>query len=186
MQIGLLALYLFAYCLFVAAGLYKFQKPHVNFNWLLNYFPLLLTIIMAGLSFFHWIEVYTPPTQIAGGLHFVGVLLGCVAIALYSISISAHQRPVPMWHQSSLPDVLTIRYSYKYIRHPIYTSYMCFFVGAAFAYPSIYMLIIMLYGITILNITARKEEKQLMAKFAEQYRAYMKITGRFLPGGFFH
>jgi len=181
MRIGLLTLYLLAYCLFVVAGLYKFQKPKINVNWILNYLPLLLTTLVVVLSHFNWIDMYVPPTKLAAVFKLAGPILGGVSIVLYSISIYAHRHPVQMWHQSPLPDVLTYRYTYKYIRHPIYTAYICFFIGAVFAYPGIYMLIIMLYGTTILNMTASEEEKQLTAKFGDEYRAYMKITGRFLP-----
>jgi len=182
MKLEIFTLYLFAYSLFIVVGLLKFEKPRINAWWVLSYLPLLLTIIVVIFSFLSWLPIEPLSRPLSLLLDVISVVLCCSSIALYAFSIRAHQGTVHMWHQAQLPEALTYRYTYKHIRHPIYTSYMLFFIGATVGFPSTYLLLIMVYGIIILNITARMEERTLIAKFSSEYQHYMKTTGRFLPG----
>ena len=70
---------------------------------------------------------------------------------------------------------------YRYIRHPLYTFGTTFFL--AFGLISD-IWIIFSFGILtfiIMAIRTPKEEKNLIEKFGDDYREYMKHTGRFLP-----
>ena len=43
-------------------------------------------------------------------------------------------------------------------------------------------LAVLLFGMTVLSLTARREERRLLSSaFGGEYRAYMTRTGRFLP-----
>jgi len=43
------------------------------------------------------------------------------------------------------------------------------------------MAIIALIHIVLLNVKAKNEEEALIGVFGDEYRAYMKQTGRFVP-----
>ena len=71
---------------------------------------------------------------------------------------------------------------YRSIRHPIYTAFFLI-LGATLLISSNWLLGLCWLGMTVLEIVSRvKFEEALMLEFfGDQYREYMKKTGRFLP-----
>lgn len=70
---------------------------------------------------------------------------------------------------------------YKYIRHPLYTFGSSMFI--AFGMMADNWFIALLGILTFIGMAIRtpKEEANLIKKFGDEYREYMKHTGRFLP-----
>lgn len=71
---------------------------------------------------------------------------------------------------------------YQYIRHPIYTAFLLI-LGSLLFISSNWLIGLCMIGMTVLEIISRiRYEESLMTEyFGEQYRAYMKKTGRLLP-----
>lgn len=70
---------------------------------------------------------------------------------------------------------------YQRIQHPMYTVHIVYFftwvlVSANLLFPINYVLALLLILMRI-----PKEERMLLNQFGEEYRAYMKRTGRLLP-----
>ena len=70
---------------------------------------------------------------------------------------------------------------YRWVRHPLYTVGSSMFI--AFGMMADNWFIALLGILAFLGMAARtpKEEANLIEKFGDQYREYMKRTGRFLP-----
>ena len=70
---------------------------------------------------------------------------------------------------------------YHLVRHPMYTVHIIYFF--TWVLVSANVLLLINYLLTIILIFARipKEEKMLLEQFGDEYRAYMKRTGRLLP-----
>jgi len=70
---------------------------------------------------------------------------------------------------------------YRRIRHPMYTVHIVYFF--TWVLVSANLLLLINYLLTIILIFARipKEEQMLLDEFGDEYRAYMKRTGRLLP-----
>jgi protein-S-isoprenylcysteine O-methyltransferase Ste14 len=70
---------------------------------------------------------------------------------------------------------------YRRIRHPMYTVF--FVYEFSWVLVSASYLFLLCYLITILLIVVRipKEEQMMLEKFGDEYRIYMKHTGRLLP-----
>jgi len=70
---------------------------------------------------------------------------------------------------------------YRWVRHPMYTVHIVYFF--TWVLVSANVLLLINYLLTIILIFARipKEEKMLLDQFGDEYRAYMKRTGRLLP-----
>jgi protein-S-isoprenylcysteine O-methyltransferase Ste14 len=70
---------------------------------------------------------------------------------------------------------------YSRIRHPMYTAIMAWAVSLGFMLAN--WVPIVFAGVVMIMLTARvpREEKMMIERFGEEYRAYMKRTGRFLP-----
>lgn len=106
--------------------------------------------------------------------------------------------PFVHWAQRSLgnnvsPTVITREHHqlvthgpYDYIRHPLYTAGMVFFLTMSVAAGSWFLPLVMLLVFPVLMIRIPKEEAELEDRFGDAYRRYKERTGRFLPriGGY--
>lgn len=70
---------------------------------------------------------------------------------------------------------------YKYIRHPLYLSLVLFGTGAMMKDPGFKQLIAGSVNLIAIFLTARIEEKEMIARFGEEYRRYMNETKMFIP-----
>jgi protein-S-isoprenylcysteine O-methyltransferase Ste14 len=72
---------------------------------------------------------------------------------------------------------------YRYVRHPSYTGAIMIVTGTGFAILSWGAVLVMLVAsFVVYGYRIRVEEKALVAKFGEEYRAYMKETKMLVPG----
>ena len=71
--------------------------------------------------------------------------------------------------------------AYRYIRHPLYSSLLFLGWGMFFKSPDPLDGLLALAATVLLLATAKAEERENLAYFGEQYRAYMHRTKRFIP-----
>lgn len=71
---------------------------------------------------------------------------------------------------------------YRWVRHPIYTAFLLI-LGSLLLLTSSWLVGGLWIGMTGLDIAARirAEEAMMTSRFGEQYQAYARRTGRFLP-----
>lgn len=71
---------------------------------------------------------------------------------------------------------------YRYMRHPIYTAFLLIF-GSTLLISANWLIGLAWIGMTSLEVASRIdfEEHLMLEYFGEQYREYMKKTGRYLP-----
>lgn len=145
---------------------------------------------IAGLSYILTLLAYMvyPPILIwaavplPDGLRWVGAALSLAVL------------PLIRWVQESLGSnfsttihirdehTLVTRGPYRWVRHPMYTVLMMQSIGlmlltANWFVGGSYLLVLMI----IMIIRTPFEENMMIEKFGEQYRAYMRQTGKFLP-----
>jgi protein-S-isoprenylcysteine O-methyltransferase Ste14 len=72
--------------------------------------------------------------------------------------------------------------TYKYIRHPIYTSYLLAWLGGSIvSHKPILMISFFAMGYCYLKASEFEEEEFLNSSFNQQYVEYKKTSGRFFP-----
>jgi protein-S-isoprenylcysteine O-methyltransferase Ste14 len=71
---------------------------------------------------------------------------------------------------------------YQFIRHPIYTAFLLI-LGSTLLISANWLIGLAWIGMTVLEVVSRIgfEENLMLEYFGEQYREYMKRTGRLLP-----
>lgn len=79
-----------------------------------------------------------------------------------------------------IPEKLETEGIYRWIRHPLYTSYFLYYVGFMLVFQSLIFLPLFL-GIPGYYWTSLFEEELLVTHFGEQYLNYQEIAGRFFP-----
>ena len=70
---------------------------------------------------------------------------------------------------------------YKYIRHPLYTFGSSMFISFGMMADNWFIAVLGIFTFILMAIRTPKEEANLIEKFGDEYRDYMKRTGRFLP-----
>jgi protein-S-isoprenylcysteine O-methyltransferase Ste14 len=70
---------------------------------------------------------------------------------------------------------------YKYIRHPLYLSLILLGFGIMFKDPGALQIILALVNIAAMYLTARVEEKEMIARFGLVYTEYIKKSKMFFP-----
>src|SRR5688572_5492595 len=77
--------------------------------------------------------------------------------------------------------VLSTKGPYKYIRHPLYTFGSSLFIAFGMMADNWFIALLGVLAFIGMAVRTPKEEANLIEKFGDEYREYMKHTGRFLP-----
>ena len=70
---------------------------------------------------------------------------------------------------------------YRYIRHPLYTIGSSLIISFGMMADNWFIAMFGVLAFILMAIRTPKEEANLIEKFGDEYREYMKHTGRFLP-----
>jgi protein-S-isoprenylcysteine O-methyltransferase Ste14 len=77
--------------------------------------------------------------------------------------------------------VLVKKGLYKYIRHPLYLSLFLLGTGVLLKNTGTYQLVLGAVNLFAVYLTARIEESEMVTRFGDEYRVYMKETKMFIP-----
>lgn len=70
---------------------------------------------------------------------------------------------------------------YSKVRHPQYTGFILVLIGFLIQWPTIITLIMFPFLVYMYYRLARREEKEMVERFGDEYREYMRRTNMFLP-----
>lgn len=70
---------------------------------------------------------------------------------------------------------------YRFVRHPLYTLGALAFAGISVAAGCWLIAVLAVPGLSLLAARTKQEEAALVERFGDEYRAYARRTGRFLP-----
>ena len=160
-----------------------FRKGGLKLMWWITAAPLFLSPVVAVLIFLGVLESRWPDDEIRRYLSLAAVALNAGSIALIALTIGSNRVPLALWHQKDdAPQNIVTFGAYRHVRHPFYVSFLLALAAAALLAPHILTALALLYGITVLNLTAAREEARLsQSTFGEEYRQYMTRSGRFFP-----
>jgi protein-S-isoprenylcysteine O-methyltransferase Ste14 len=160
------------------------REGRLNLMWWLTAAPYLLCSIALIAAFFGAFDPLSGRgTPLAAGLSPVAAVLSASSIALIAYTLGTHRQRIALWHQGNdAPQHIVTYGAYSRVRHPFYAAFLLALFGALLFCPSLWTLLTLAYGLAIMNYTAAREEQKLAAsEFGEEYRAYMRRTGRFFP-----
>jgi protein-S-isoprenylcysteine O-methyltransferase Ste14 len=81
-----------------------------------------------------------------------------------------------------VPETLCEDGPYRYVRHPLYVSYVLAFLAVFIALPHWITTITLLFNLALFVDVARRDERVIAASaLAASYAAYRERTGMFLP-----
>jgi len=141
----------------------------------------------------------------------IAMMVGVIAFVISPTSMAWSSVPLPAWMRwtgvaigaitgvlltwtlsnlgENLTDTVVTRKKhtmvttgpYAWIRHPFYTSVALAIVANSLATANWFVFTTGGLAFTLLVIRCRTEEENLIARFGDEYRAYARRTGRFVP-----
>lgn len=70
---------------------------------------------------------------------------------------------------------------YRWVRHPLYSVGSSLYISFALMADNWFIILLAVLTFIAMTIRTPKEEANLIVKFGDEYREYMKRTGKFLP-----
>ncbi len=160
------------------------KDKKLNVAWLVTALPFAIAPILLVLLDSGVLGKATLPGPMSVGLRTAGMIVALTSTALVVWAWRTHRVPLSLWHmENDAPANIVTSGPYAFIRHPFYTSFLLGMLGALLHAPHVGLAVTFIYAVAVLNWTAAREERRLAASaFGSEYAAYIKRTGRFLPG----
>lgn len=154
------------------AGFAEFARPLSDaIYFLARFFGLDLAWTQGGNL---WAQLFGTPTA-----HIVAMALGYAIVVGGATLVAGGWRRI---HRARREDKLMTDGVYARLRHPQYTGLFLIVLGEGVVHwPTIVS--VAAFPIIVLSYTllARKEERQMLAKFGDEYREYQRRVPMFMP-----
>jgi protein-S-isoprenylcysteine O-methyltransferase Ste14 len=141
--------------------------------------PFLLALDHAAatrwLTAFFLPHMIVPPDPLLAVIRVSGSVLfvaGMAAFLLCAIQVYAGR----LWRTGAATKGM-----YAIIRHPQYVSLAAAGIGLAIMWPRFLTLVLLAVMLFLYYLLAKDEERRMLARHGDSYRAYMDRTGMFLP-----
>lgn len=156
-------------------------------------FIIAFAIEMHGIPFsmylISWIIGKNLPEGILWGhtlfptIGYVGMYIntGCAIVALILILNGWYNIYKKYWSKETGTGKLVISGVYRFIRHPQYTGLLLLSLGMIIEWATLPMLIMFPIIVFMYINLAKKEEKDMICEFGEDYKEYMMRTKMFIP-----
>ncbi|MBK9317351.1 MAG: isoprenylcysteine carboxylmethyltransferase family protein [Acidobacteria bacterium] len=186
---------IFAIAIFVAGlligGYYRYQaeKAGEKISWneegaivmiLLRFFGLLgwgsVIVYLVNPEWMKWAEMPLPAVA-----RWIGVITGVIAVPLLYWLFKSIGKNITQTVKTRKEHKLVTKGPYRWVRHPLYSVGTLLFTSFALMASNWFIGLTTLIGLVMLMVRLPKEEKNLVEKFGEEYKEYMKRTGRLIP-----
>jgi protein-S-isoprenylcysteine O-methyltransferase Ste14 len=114
-------------------------------------------------------------------IRWIGVVFGILCVAGIYWLFSTIGSGITPTSATRKQHTLVISGPYRWVRHPLYTIGSSLFVAFGTMADNWFIAILGILTFILMAIRTPKEEANLIDKFGDEYREYMKRTGRFLP-----
>jgi protein-S-isoprenylcysteine O-methyltransferase Ste14 len=147
-----------------------------RYHGLYRFFAFESMLIMTVLNLKYWFVNPFSPMQIVSWI----LLFASIPIVLYGVKLLLTIGK-PSAEEFEATTKLVTTGIYKYIRHPMYCSFLVFGLGVFFKHIDLPQIILIIVNTIALYLTARVEEGEMIKRFGDEYREYMKKTKMFIP-----
>lgn len=114
-------------------------------------------------------------------LRWIGVGIAVADIPFLVWVLSSIQNNISPTQATREGHQLVTKGPYRWIRHPLYTGGTVFYLALTFVTRLWWLAAGMVVVFAVLSYRTPKEEAELVEKFGNEYRAYQRRTGRYLP-----
>ncbi len=151
--------------------------------------PILILLRLFGLAAWLGVIIYlTQPAwmgwstfRVPSWVRWTGAGLGTMCVPLFYWVLTSLGKNLTDPVVTRKDATLVTHGPYRCVRHPFYVVALLLFIALSFLLANWFILLMSILGIVLLAIRTRIEEAKLIEKFDDEYREYMKRTGRFVP-----
>ena len=115
------------------------------------------------------------------GVRWLGVFIGLLCVGGVYWLFSSIGSGITPTSATRREHKLVTNGPYRWVRHPLYTVGSSMFVAFGMMADNWFIAGLGILTFILMAIRTPKEEANLIEKFGDEYREYMKRTGRFLP-----
>lgn len=156
-------------------------------------FVIAFAIEMHGIPFSMWLISWVIGSNLPEGILWghtlvqyigrLGMYIGIVlaGIALFLILNGWHNIYKKYWSKENGSGTLVTSGVYRYIRHPQYTGLLLLSISMILNWATLSLLIMFPVIVFMYVRLAKREERDMLNEFGDEYRSYMKKTKRFIP-----
>ncbi len=119
--------------------------------------------------------------ELTPAVRFFGAGVAVFSIALVTWIHRVLGRQYSAKHEIQKDHQLITAGPYSRVRHPMYTTLNLFSISMALVTSNLLLILSAIFVALPFPWIAAREEKMLTDQFGDEYRAYMKKTGRFFP-----
>jgi len=112
---------------------------------------------------------------------WLGVITGIISVPLMYWLFSSIGKNITQTVKTRKEHELVTTGPYRWVRHPLYSVGTLLFLSFALMASNWFIGLATLMGLVMLMVRLPKEEQNLIEKFGDEYRNYMKRTGRLIP-----
>lgn|SRR5574341_764427 len=114
-------------------------------------------------------------------IRWLGVIIGFLCIAGIYWLFSSIGRNITPTSATRKEHKLVTSGPYRWVRHPLYTVGSSMFISFGMIADNWFIAALGILTFIAMAVRTPKEEANLIGKFGDEYREYMKRTGRFFP-----
>lgn len=107
--------------------------------------------------------------------------IACAIIAISLIANGWYNIYHKYWSKEKGTGQVVKTGVYRYIRHPQYTGFILLTIGMMLEWATLFMILIWPIVIYTYYRLAKREEKDMVEEFGDEYVSYMKQTKMFIP-----
>jgi protein-S-isoprenylcysteine O-methyltransferase Ste14 len=112
---------------------------------------------------------------------WLGVGAGILCVVLIYWLFSSIKSGITPTSATRTDHKLVTSGPYRWVRHPLYTVGASLFISYGIIADNWFIVALGILAFIAMAVRTPKEEANLIKKFGNEYREYMKHTGRFLP-----
>jgi protein-S-isoprenylcysteine O-methyltransferase Ste14 len=146
-------------------------------------FPLTIYLLTSLLEFdIPWLHMKGHLWSTLLGLGDAGAVAEMIiGLAFVLLGLTLIFRGWHLIYEARRKEQLVTHGVYRYMRHPQYTGIFLVLFGQLIHWPTIPTLVLFPFIVWAYYRLSRKEERTMLAKFGEVYKAYMKRVPMFFP-----
>lgn len=118
---------------------------------------------------------------IPDSVRWLGVAIGIICVGLIYWLFSSIGAGITPTSATRKQHILVTNGPYRWVRHPLYTVGSSIFIAFGIVVDNWFFAALGVFTFILMAVRTPKEEENLIVKFGDEYREYMKRTGRFFP-----
>ena len=151
--------------------------------------PIMILLRLFGFAFWIGVIIYLirPPWMgwsqlpLLPWFRWTGAALGAVCVPLFYWVATSLGKNITDTVVTRREATLVTHGPYHWVRHPLYSVAALFLVALALLLANWFLLLMGILALILIAFRTPIEEAKLIEKFGDEYREYMKRTGRFIP-----